>query len=346
MQFKQEFSKVAQLIREKDKILLASHERPDGDALGSMTAMFAVLKRLSARGGSAESNSTGTFDGAASGGRSKEIVMFSKDPVPSNFKFLPYCENIVHTVRSFSPELFLAFDYGDFARLGISEELLKNATIVTFDHHPLLKQRGDIKIIDESYSSTCELIYHFFSAEGYSISPRVATALLTGIFTDTGGLAHVNTSKRTLGAVGDLLRHGMSIKKLHRHTFSGKSPNNLRIWGRILKSIMQEEEVGLAYVAVSFKEFSELGASLDSFEGIVNLINTPPNVRLSLMLIEYTPGVVKGSLRSEPFKGVDVASIARALGGGGHKYAAGFERRGESLQDVVQYVKRVAMDMA
>jgi len=323
MQFKSEFSGVSQLIQGKNNILLASHERPDGDAVGSMIAMFSVLRRMT----------------------DKKVLMFSKDPVPEQFKFLPYWENIslrTSDIEELCPDLFLAFDYGDFNRLGVDGDLIKDAVIVTFDHHPDINQRGDIKIIDPDCSSTCEIVYQFLSQEEYEISPQTASALLTGIFTDTGGLAHVNTSTETLRVVGNLLRYGTSIKNLHKHTFSGKTPDNLRTWGKVLKNIIQDEEVSMAYVAITFAQFEEFGASLEGFEGIVNVICMPPNVRFSLMLVEHNPGVVKGSLRSEPFKGVDVSKIARVMGGGGHKYAAGFEREGETLQDVVQYVKRVA----
>jgi phosphoesterase RecJ-like protein len=268
--------------------------------------------------------------------------MFSKDPVPPHLAFLPYSEHITCERSEFTPDLFFGFDYGDFSRLGIDYNSLSSSAIVTFDHHPPLRQRGDVLIIDTSASSTCEIVYNFIQEAGYEISSGTALALLTGIFTDTGGFAHVNTSVRTLRAAGDLLRYGVSLQKLHRHTFSGKSPETLRVWGYVLKDISWDSEVGMTYAAISIDRFRELGTSLGDFEGIVNIINMPPDVRFSLLLIEHKRQVIKGSLRSEPFQGVDVSSIARALGGGGHKYAAGFERSGETLQEALESVKMAA----
>lgn len=322
MNFSKEFDEVGRLIQQKRRILLATHERPDGDALGSMIAMFSVLRRLD----------------------DKETVMFSNDPVPPHLNFLPYCEQIVHNVAYYSPDLFLGFDYGDFSRLGIGEEALQGAVIVTFDHHPFFKQKGDVIIIDSSASSTCELVYQFLRKAGYRISSRTATALLTGIFTDTGGFAHVNTSFATLRVAGDLLRYGISLPKIQKHTFSSKSPSSLRVWGHALRRIVRDQDLGMAYVAISFEDFGRFGALADDFGGIVNIINTPPDVRFSLLLIEHKPGFVKGSLRSEPFKRVDVSHIARALGGGGHKYAAGFELEGETLKNALERVKIVARE--
>ena len=328
MNFSKEFDEVGRLIQQKRRILLATHERPDGDALGSMIAMFSVL---SPYGGSPE-------------GRGKEVVMFSKDAVPSQLEFLPYSDQIVHDVAHFIPDLFLGFDYGDFLRLGIQERTLQQAVIVTFDHHPFFKQKGDVIIIDSSVSSTCELVYHFLRKAGYRISSRTATALLTGIFTDTGGFAHVNTTFQTLRVAGDLLRYGISLPKIQKHTFSSKSPSSLRVWGHALRRIVRDPVLEMAYVAISFEDFEKFGALVDDFEGIANIINTPPDIRFSLLLIEHKPGFVKGSLRSEPFKGVDVSHIARTLGGGGHKYAAGFELEGETLKNALERVKIVASE--
>ena len=325
MNFSSEFDEVFSLIEQKSNILLAVHERPDGDALGSMIAMFSVLKRK----------------------KGKKVVMFSKDPLPENLKFLPYSENIVHDteIGEFVPDLFFGFDYGDFKRLGVDSDLIKDAKVVTFDHHPPLRQIGDILIIDPAASSTCEILYRFLRYGKCFISMRTATALLTGIFTDTGGFAHVNTSISTLNAAGDLLRCGASMTKLQKQTFSDKSPHTLRVWGSILRHVLRDEKAGMSYVMISHKEFIKLGACLDDFEGIVSIINTPPDARFSLLLIEHTPKVIKGSMRSEPFKKVDVSRIANALGGGGHKYAAGFELKGETLKNAVERVKICAAEI-
>ncbi|MFY9457598.1 MAG: bifunctional oligoribonuclease/PAP phosphatase NrnA [Candidatus Spechtbacterales bacterium] len=326
MKFLKEFDEVSLLIRQKNNILLAVHEHPDGDALGSMIAMFSVLRLY----------------------EDKRVIMFSRDPVPEHLNFLPYIEDIVHDIPpdGFKPDLFLGFDYGSFERLGISKDLIKGAAVITFDHHPFLHQIGDILIIDDSASSTCEIVYRFLSHIGFPISMLTATSLLAGIFTDTGGFTHVNTSVDTLNIVGDLLRHGASIPKLHKHTFSHKSPDTLRVWGAILRNISHDEKIGMAYIAISNNDFINMGSSLDAFAGIVNIISMPPNVHFSLLLIEHAPGVIKGSLRSEPFKKVDVSQIAFALGGGGHKYAAGFELKNESLKEALERVKIAAAELA
>lgn len=319
-EYEQLFSQVSKLLHEKKKIALITHEHPDGDALGSMIAMFSILQ----------------------GFPDKDVRMIAKDPVPRHFEFLPYIDRVLPCEEGFLPELLIAFDYGDFRRLHISEDTVRYATTITFDHHPYHKQKGDILIIDPSLSSTCELVYRFFREAGYRILRDTACALLTGIFTDTGGFAHVNTSHQTLRIAGDLLRRGTSIYDVYAHTFLRKSPRAVRSCGEILRRIRKDVETGMAYVGISYFELERLGIELNDFDGIVNVIAMPEEVRFSLMLIEYKPKIWKGSLRSEPFKHTDVSRIARALGGGGHPYAAGFERAGESLQDVVQCVTEVA----
>lgn len=324
-EFKEEFKQVSNLIREKKNILMAIHERPDGDAVGAMLAMFLALSDIP----------------------DKKTVMFSRDPVPENLKFLPASEFVTHDsasegMQSSPPDIFFGFDYGDFERLRVSDDWIKDSIIITVDHHPRAKQRGDLLLIDENASSTCEIIYRFFSEERYPISPQIATALFTGIFTDTGGFAHINTSINTLRAAGDLLRYGACIPKVYKHTFRNKSPRTIKVWGRVLRNIVKDRESGMAYGTIRSCEFKDLEASLDDFEGLVNMIDMPPEVSFSLLLIEHEPGKVRGSLRSEAFKGVDVSKIASRLGGGGHKYAAGFERAGESIENVVELVKNAA----
>lgn len=329
MNFSKEFNEAASLIRQKKNILLASHEHPDGDAIGSMLAMFSAL--------------------AESPG--KNLAVFSKDPVPDYLDFLPNSEVIMHdAAQCFSagirPDVFIGFDYGDFKRLGVDKKYIEGSAVITFDHHPHLKQEGDVLIIDDSASSTCEIIYEFFIHARLKITPNTATALLTGIFTDSGGFAHVNTSVRTLRAAGDLLRRGAPLAKIYKETFCNKPLSSLKAWGYALGATRQDQESGMTYVAIAHDKFLELGGCLDDFEGVANAIGLPPEAKFSLLLIECEPNFIKGSLRSESFKGVDVSQIARALDGGGHKYAAGFEQTGKSLENVVELVKQIALEVA
>lgn len=332
--FDREFSEISRLIHEKKRILLATHQRPDGDAIGSMIGMFSTIAELPG----------------------KEVRMFSKDPVPENFRFLPHCDNIAQEISSgFFPDLFIGLDYGDFDRLGVQSSALENSIVVAFDHHPLNRQRGDILVIDPSLSSTCELIYNFIVHAGYYISSHTAEALLTGIFTDTGGFKHINTSVKTLSITANLLNRGVRIKSLYKNTFSDKPMSTLRTWGYVLENISCDREVGMCYAGITYSKFNELGASLDDFEGVVNIMDMPPDISFSLLLIEHKPEVIKGSMRSEPFKkglgsesftGVDVSRIAQYMGGGGHKYAAGFEAEGETLENVLKHVKKTARELS
>lgn len=327
MNFSKEFDEVLRLIQQKNSILLAVHEHPDGDALGSMLAMFSILLSL---------------------GR-KKLVMFSKDPIPEYLKFMLHAGEITHDNPTYffngtSPDIFLGFDYGDFARLGVDSRTVNSSLIITFDHHPKAKQRGDILIIDDSASSTCEIIYDFFVYKRLRISSSTATALLTGIFTDTGGFAHINTSIKALRAAGDLMRYGASIPNVHKYIFCSKSPEAIKAWGHALGAVARDPKIGMAYTGIAYDEFMSLGGCVDDFEGVANIINLPPDVKFSLFLVECNPSFIKGSLRSESFKKVDVSKIARELGGGGHKYAAGFERTGETLEDVVKLVKQAAIE--
>lgn len=332
--FEREFYEISRLVSEKSRILLATHQRPDGDAIGSMVGMFSALAEIPG----------------------KEIVMFSKDPVPENFKFLSHYESVLQDIpNNYTPDIFIGLDYGDFDRLGVADRILENSVVITFDHHPLNRQRGHILVIDPSLSSTCELVYNFIVYAGYYISSHTAEALLTGIFTDTGGFKHINTSIETLSIVANLLNRGVYIKNLYKNTFSDKPISTLKAWGYVLENISIDQEIRMCYSCITLDKFFELGVSLDDFEGVVNAMSMPPDISFSLLLIEHEPGLVKGSMRSESFKrglgsesftGVDVSMIAEYLGGGGHKYAAGFEVEGEALENVLKRVKSRATELS
>ena len=116
----------------------------------------------------------------------------------------------------------------------------------------------------------------------------------------------------------------------------------LKLWGRALGRVEEDKEIGMLYSFVAREDFDEFGADSDDVAGLISLLNTAPSSRFTVLLVEYEKGVMKGSLRSEEFKGVDVSQIASRLGGGGHKYASGFTSN-KSVKDIIQDIRQVAL---
>jgi phosphoesterase RecJ-like protein len=314
------FQQIDELLKNAQRILIASHENPDLDAAASVLALHHFFKE-----------------------RKLESLPFFPDQPPRTFSFLPGFFEIRTEIGTFQPDLLFCLDYGDFKRLGLPTDSLGREVlterVITIDHHLISDQQGRVRVIDPRFSSTSEIVYYWLKYKGVEFDKDLATCLLAGIFSDSGGFRHVCTSPKTLKIASELLLSGGSLSKVVRQTsmFKRLGENSL-IWGRILSKMKFDQKTGLAYAWIDYEEFKKWGARLSQFGGITNLISSGSHSNLGLFLVEHKKGIVKGSLRSEPEKGKNVAKVAEALGGGGHQYAAGFQIRGtieEALKKVL-----------
>ena len=306
---KEQLNKAKKTIEAADHILIAGHASPDGDSLGSMIGLYGAIKE----------------------NLGKEAILYSVDPVPASLRFLPMSD-VVKNKIGWYPDLIIGVDYGDFHRLSLPKEMVEGAQIITFDHHPISKQRGDIKIIETGFSSTAEIIFAFLKTVEWKISKETATCLLTGIFTDTGGFSHA-TSPDTLEAAAELMKIGAPIQQIHSETFASKTAKVLNVWGKFLSEVEVFPEYGLGAIFVPFDEFEKSGIILEDFTGLVSMLNLIEETKLSVFAVEYESGKIKGSFRSDKFNDVDVSKMADLLGGGGHKYAAGFDIEAPSMRE-------------
>ena len=306
---KEQFNKAQKTIEAADHILIAGHTNPDGDSLGSMLGLYGAIKE--------------NLD--------KEPLPYSVAPVPASLRFLPGADMVKNKIDWY-PDLIIGVDYGDFHRLSLPKEMIEGAQIITFDHHPASKQRGDIKIIETGFSSTAEIVFAFLKSIEWKISKETATCLLTGIFTDTGGFSHA-TSPYTLETAAELMKIGAPIQQIHSETFAGKTAKVLNAWGNFLNKVEVFPEYGLGAIFVSFDEFEKSGIILEDFTGLVSMLNLIEETKFSVFAVEYESGKIKGSFRSDKFNDVDVSKMAVLLGGGGHKYAAGFDIEVSSMRE-------------
>jgi len=316
------FQEIDELLRGAQRVLVAAHENPDPDAVASVLVLHRFFKK-----------------------RNLESFPYLPDQPPKYLNFLPGFFEIKTEIRSFKPDIIFGLDYGDFKRLKIPEEVLWESSleIVTIDHHLKSDQRGKVKILEPEISSTAEIIYYLLKHWKAEIDRDIATCLLAGIFSDSGGFRHVSTSSDTFRVVSDLLSRGISLNKIVRGTLAfEKSLNLSKAWGQILARTTLERKTGLAYSWISIDDLKRFDITTRDFDGITNLISAGSPVNLGLFLVEQKPGLIKGSLRSEPVGGIDVVKIAKPLGGGGHPYAAGFQQQGtieEVLKKVIGLIK-------
>jgi bifunctional oligoribonuclease and PAP phosphatase NrnA len=305
--FAQEFNTLNYAIKNSDKILVFAHTRPDGDTVGASLALREYISLLD---------------------KNVDIACF--DPLPQYLKTL--------TDDSFSfPDkldlkkykLVIAVDSVDRGFNKIKDQLSENQIIALLDHHPDIVTSGDINIIEPGFSSVCEIVYEFFVFNKIPISRNIATFLLLGILSDTGAFQHSNTTPKVLAIASELLKKGAPLPKIINSTFSNKKISALKLWGKAFEKARIYPENGMIVSVLTKEDLAISSASTEDIAQVAGILNTVPGTKFSLILSERENGIVKGSLRSEEYKGVDVSRIAAQFGGGGHKLASGFEIKGK-----------------
>lgn len=299
------FHKLKEALRSREKFLLIAHEQPDGDCLGGTLALGEILRQLG-----------------------KEVRMVCKSDISPVFSFLDNVNEIKKDFILGDFEVIVLVDNGDFKRTGFYDRLSclpRDIILVNIDHHPKndLWKVSKINHVSETVSSTCELIYETFCDSSITITPKIATCLLTGIFTDTGGFQHSNTSTQTLSVVSELLRRGGKLKIISDNIMNSHSFSTLKLWGIALNRLVYNEKLSLVYSVILQKDIEEAGASEDEVLGLINLLSASPESKVALLIYESLDGKVRGSLRTTG-EAVNVATLAKLLGGGGHRKASGF----------------------
>ncbi len=299
-------SEVAELIKGMTgKILITTHKNPDGDAIGSSLGWYHFLKKLG-----------------------KEVKIFYRDRIPYFFDFLPG----VNEVES-GPEIKGEFDWviitdvSDPKRTGFENIPAKKSLVI--DHHITAEPFTDYYIVEPDISSTCELSYGIMKIlEPELIDTPIATSLYTGIVTDTGSFNYSNTSPRTLKIASELLERGVEPYRVYSSLFERNRINKFKLLELVLKTLDFALNGKVAHITLYRKFLEETGAYPEESEGFISYPRSINGVEVAVFFKEVEgEGKWKVSLRS---KGkVNVAKIAKKLGGGGHRMAAGYETEGD-----------------
>lgn len=284
-------------------ILIATHEHPDGDALGSSLALYHALKQWNI-----------------------SATVYIPDHIPDFFSFLPGVDKLtVKMPDTTSFDAFVILDSTQFDRTHLEQKALEHPNTISIDHHHSNQRQAHINLVIPQAAATTNILFELFLLLDIEITRDIATCLLTGIFTDTGSFMHDSVTPEILEIASFLMNKGARLSHIAHETYQKKDLPALRIWGRALSRIITSPETGASISVITHKDLEECGATYDDLSGVVNMINTLPGSKFALLLTEREPGKIKGSLRSEPHKHVDVSKIARRLGGGGHVLASGFD---------------------
>lgn len=292
----------ADLLLQSDRIAVMSHVDPDADAIGSILGLGGGLRALG-----------------------KDVVIALSDAVPSYAQFLSGARDIVSTLP---PEPFDAYVFADAADIERVGELyaadparFEGAHVLDLDHHRTNPLFGTVNLVDPGASSTSELAYRLLCQMHAPVDQDTVTALLFGIVGDTGSFRNGATTPGSLRAAADLLELGADVQIIAFELFERKRFAAARLWGEVLSTIDLDEERHIVFAWLSQAMLKSAGVTLDETEGIVAYLRGIEEAEVVMLLKETEEGDVKVSLRSRP--AVDVSAIASALGGGGHRQAAG-----------------------
>jgi len=292
---------VAQLLQEAKSVVLACHLNPDGDTLGCALALQSVLEGLG-----------------------KRVVTLSSDGVPEIYRFLPGSEKILTCTEQRGFDVAVVCDTGMPERIGKARDAVFSARIIVdIDHHVTEGAFGDIRIQQSRAAATAEIVYRLLKVMDVPITPAVATCLLTGIITDTGLYRYMNVSPATFRLSATLMEAGASPAQIAEEVFERRSFPSVRLLGRALEHMRQEEEGKLVWSYLSYDDFTELGATDEDTEGIITQLRAVRDSLVLALLREVKPGRVRVSVRSRDER-IDMSKLAEKFGGGGHRMAAGF----------------------
>jgi phosphoesterase RecJ-like protein len=293
---------VAAILRDAASIGVVGHVGPDGDALGSMIALT-----LAARGAGIEA--VASFD--------EPFV------VPEEMSFLDTSTLVSPTEFPEAPEVAVVVDTSVPARVGsLRKNLDASDQLVMIDHHISDGEWGDYMLIDRSAAAAAELVYEVIVELGWEITPAVATALYTGIVTDTGRFQYSSTSPRTHHIAAHLLECGVHPDVIGQKLFEEAAFGYYSVASRVLERATLDRDHKFIWSITTSDDLEHAGISAHETDGLIDLVRMARGTEVACLLKVKGYGVVKGSLRSRG--AVDVARIAAAFGGGGHHNAAGF----------------------
>jgi len=298
-----DWSPLRKLMAECTDILVLTHMRPDGDAVGSCIGLALLLKEMGCR-----------------------VRIGLDGPCPPNLQFLQPQELIgsISELSVAETTGIVVVDTGTWNQVGPAAPLLRSPgrKIVVVDHHRTQDDLGGHRILDVTAEAAAVLVDRFYGEIGHIPCPEAATALFVGLASDTGWFRHPNCVSTTFEMAARLMRSGANPSTIHEKLFSGESLARQRVKGHILSTmkVVADGRVGVFKVLQS--DLVRMGANAEeALGGMVDLPRQVAGVRVAVALYEHADGGTRASLRSDG--SVDVATICASHGGGGHRPAAG-----------------------
>lgn len=281
----------ADILREKDNILILTHANPDGDTLGSGFALCCALMKIG-----------------------KICAVINADDIPKKYNYL--FDDIVEI--KFKPDYVVAVDVATVNLLGGLEEQYKIDMCI--DHHSTNTEYANLLLL-EDVPAACQIMYEVVLALGVEVDKKIADCLYTGLTTDTGCFRYDSTTAQTYRVAADLIDAGADNGRINRIMFETKSKTYARLERLAIESMRFYEHERVAVITVTQEMFQLTGSNAQETEGLAPLTRQIEGVEIGITIQERPDGTCKASIRT--FESVNAAKLAACFGGGGHAQAAG-----------------------
>jgi len=313
-------------LQSNRRFILASHTHPDGDAIGSLLATGLALKAMG-----------------------KEVQLLNESPIPAVYRFLPSVSAIRQRIDAKAQfDVGIVLDCGDLERVGSAGEMIGALPVViNVDHHLTNTQFGHLRMIDVEACATAEIIYRLIKQLPVEIDCAMATAIYTGILTDTGSFRFSNTNRSAFAICEEMIGQGANPYEVAQHVYGTYSLGRIKLLNLALDSLEISPNGKLSFMTLTQRMLKETRTQAEDIDGIINYARRIEDVQVAALIHELkgNGSTPKGqsqfhvSLRSDG--GVDVAKIAARYGGGGHASASGF-----SVTTTLKDLKAQLMELA
>jgi phosphoesterase RecJ-like protein len=315
-------AQIADAIRARQRFVIASHARPDGDAVGSSLAMAYALRHMG-----------------------KDVRVVSRDPPPPPMLVFPGVPEIEITSQvDDTGDAVIVMECGDVKRTGVDG--LERGYLINIDHHPGNSMYGALNWLELSAAACGEMVFALVRELGVPLTPEIATHVYIAILTDTGSFHYSNITPTTFDICRQCMEAGVSPPSVARAIFDNNNLGRLKLFGAVLSRMELDATGRIATVFVDEALVRDSGGTYEDTEGLINLPLTVKEILTVVFFKEVGPGEWRVSMRS---KGdIDVNAIAKEFGGGGHKNASGCSARGElpALKMLFEQKLSHAIDLA
>ncbi len=290
-------TEIVRQIKAGQRFLVCAHASPDGDAIGATLGLMLGLEKLG-----------------------KQVVAYNADGVPDTFRFLPGADRVLTDLED-QPDFDAVFvlDAGDLSRTG--DPVAERAPVlINIDHHPG-SDFGDICYLDTEAAATAVLIYRLLKACDLTLDLDIALPLYTGLLSDTGSFRYANSNPEAFAVGGQLVELGIDPWQVASALYESQPPERMRLLSQVLATLYIAPDGKHASVSMSLEMLEETGALPEHTDGFVNYPRAVSGVEVAVFFRQVETEKVKIGFRSRG--NIDVGGLAKKLGGGGHKNAAG-----------------------